>query len=197
MRIVLYLTFLLLCSTDLLLAKQKVFGIGLSRTGTKSLNTALTVLGYKSAHFPVDDVTYEEMIHAQLPFSLLKKNDGITDISTIPYFIQLHKIYPKAKFILTVREKEGWLDGCDRHFRNKIPHTKMAEFLRSAVYGCIFYNRERFAHVYDEHMKRVLDYFEQYPDALLIMPICDGAGWEPLCEFLNEPIPDVAFPRIK
>ncbi|MCZ6834530.1 MAG: hypothetical protein O7G85_02035, partial [Planctomycetota bacterium] len=33
---------------------NKVFGIGLSRTGTRSLNEALTILGIPSCHWPTD-----------------------------------------------------------------------------------------------------------------------------------------------
>jgi hypothetical protein len=30
---------------------------------------------------------------------------------------------------------------------------------------------------------------------LLVMDICGGEGWEKLCPFLNQPTPEVAFPR--
>ncbi len=186
----------ILCHSGCAQAKEKVFGIGLSRTGTKSLNASLKILGYNAVHFP-DDETYKDMVHATMPFRILKNVDAITDVTTIPYFIQLHQIYPNAKFILTVRDKEAWLDGCSTFFQKHPPKFKLKNFIRSAVYGCLYFNRERFSHVYDEHLRKVLSYFEDYPDSLLILPICDGVGWDPLCEFLGEPTPSVPFPRIK
>jgi hypothetical protein len=38
----------------------KVFGIGLSRTGSMSLTEALTILGFRALHFPADPVTQRE-----------------------------------------------------------------------------------------------------------------------------------------
>lgn len=41
--------------------ETKVFGIGLSRTGTVSLATALTALGIEARHYPHDPITQEEL----------------------------------------------------------------------------------------------------------------------------------------
>jgi len=82
---------------------MKVFGIGLSRTGTKSLTEALNMLGINVVHYPNDETTLQELIAGNYEFSLLNSWDGITDITVAPYYAQLDKIYPDSKFILTVR----------------------------------------------------------------------------------------------
>jgi len=40
---------------------QKVFGLGLSKTGTSSLGQALNMLGVKTIDYPHDEKTYEEL----------------------------------------------------------------------------------------------------------------------------------------
>ncbi len=67
--------------------RNKVFGIGLSKTGTKSLVKALKILGYKSVHYPRN-------------LNVLKNYDAAADISVAHAFKELDKKYPKSKFIL-------------------------------------------------------------------------------------------------
>jgi peroxiredoxin len=63
----------------------KIFGIGLSRTGTTSLTEALTLLGYRTLHFPWDEVTRAELYQflachpASAQLSVLQVADAITD----------------------------------------------------------------------------------------------------------------------
>jgi len=45
--------------------------------------------------------------------------------------------------------------------------------------------------VFTEHHEAVRR--EIAPDRLLVFEIAEG--WEPLCRFLNVPVPDVPFPR--
>jgi hypothetical protein len=89
--------------------KTKVFGIGLSQTGTQSLAQALTRLGFNVIHSPDDEVTLRELMIGNYNFSILKDFDGITDITVTPFYAQLDKLFPDSKFILTVRDKESWL----------------------------------------------------------------------------------------
>ena len=68
---------------------MKIFGIGLSRTGTKSLSEALGIMGFKTAHYPCDRKTYIELTTGNYTLSILKKFDGITDITAVPFYPQL------------------------------------------------------------------------------------------------------------
>ncbi len=136
-------------------AKPKVFGIGLSRTGTRSLTFALQVLGFDVCHYPADAETFYELAHAKYDFSVLDEHDGITDITVAPYYAQLDKLYPGSKFILTVREKPSWLKSCRNHWwdRPAFPkvetpeqetYMKTRRLLRAAVFGCYEFDVERF-----------------------------------------------------
>jgi len=89
---------------------NKVFGIGLSHTGTKSLNRALQVLGIQSVHYPLDPVTYRELSESKYRLTILNTFEAITDITVAPFYPQLDKAYPGSKFILTIREKSDWIN---------------------------------------------------------------------------------------
>ena len=187
-------------------SRAKVFGIGLSRTGTRSLTSALQVLGYDTSHYPIDEDTYTELSNGQYDLTLLKDHDGLTDITTVPFYPQLDKAYPGSKFILTVREKEGWLRSCQNHWFNRPAfkktddpddevHLLMRQFLRSAVFGTYAFVPDRFVWVYDQHVKQVKEYFKDRPDDLLIIDICSGEGFEKLAPFLGREEPIEPFPH--
>jgi hypothetical protein len=190
--------------------RNKVFGIGLSRTGTKSLTSALYTLGIKVIHYPDDETTLRELTEGNCNFSVLSQYDGITDITTVPYYAQLHQLFPDSKFILTVRDKDSWLQSMEKHWSDrpafsdpdehcigKETHMTIRRFLRAAVYGCYEFNADRLSYVYDLHYKNVLDYFKNHPDSLLVLDICGGQGWETLCMFLDKPMLNQPFPYTK
>lgn len=183
---------------------SRIFGIGLSRTGTKSLTLALNMIGFKVAHYPDDEITLKELMAGKYNFSILKDFDGITDITVAPYYAQLDKLFPDSKFILTIRDKESWLRSVEAHFGKPVfegtPSNEntmlLKRLLRVAVYGSYSFNEKRFSYVYDLHYRNVTEYFKDRPESLLIINICEGEGWEKLCPFLNLPIFDKSFPFI-
>jgi hypothetical protein len=189
--------------------EPKVFGIGLSRTGTKSLTSALRILGLQTVHYPDDETTLRELVQGNYKFSLLEQFDAITDITVSAFYPQLDRLYPHSKFILTLRDKEEWLDSLERHWQGRpafsdeqenphhATHMHIRRLLRSAVYGCYEFNADRMAYVYDAHVRSVLDYFRDRPQDLLVLNICDGEGWEKLCPFLGKSLVPTPFPFIK
>jgi hypothetical protein len=186
--------------------RPKVFGIGLSRTCTKSLTLALNILGVNVVHYPNDEATYNELVLGQYNFSLLNYYDGITDITVSPFYPHLDRLYPDSKFILTMRDKEAWLASLENHWAsrsafasgsNHSVQMEVRRFLRAAVYGCYTFNRERMSYVYDLHYKNVTEYFKGRPDKLLILNITAGDGWEKLCPFLGKAVVHEPFPDIK
>jgi Sulfotransferase domain len=185
---------------------QKVFGLGLSKTGTASLGEALNMLGINSIHWPHDQKTYDDLRNGNYRLSILQEYQGIVDIPVAPYYAQLDRIYPGSKFILTVRDKDSWIRSAEVHWRLKMETSdgkspekdlelEFAEFISACVYGTIKFNRDRFLHVYDTHLRNVCDYFENRPKDFLIMDICGGDGWEKLCHFLGYSVPKTRFPH--
>lgn len=183
--------------------RPKVFGLGLSRTGTKSLTVALHLLGFNVAHYPTDQESFAAMARGDGRFPLLEHYDGLTDIVTIPFLAELDALYPGSRFVLTVRAKEDWLGSMEEHWRGKslvIPGyedtsaMRVRGLLRAAVFGCYEFNQERLARIYDDHFARVCAYFGDRPEDLLILDIVGGEGWEKLAPFLGYAPPDVPFP---
>lgn len=166
---------------------MKVFGVGLSRTGTTSLTKALRMLGYRTVHFPTSD-------------EQIARHDAATDASVAYRFEELDRAYPGSKFILTVRDEEAWLRSYQQ-FRDQQtrigrdwPMMRQARAVRLAVYGTEEFDRERWRAGYRRHNQRVLEYFANRPGDLLVMDITRGDGWEKLCPFLGKPIPNAPFP---
>ncbi len=182
--------------------QQKVFGVGLSKTGTSSLTEALNQLGVRSIHYPYDERTYNELRDGNYKLSILEEYQGVIDLPVVPFYAQLDRIYPNSKFILTVREKDAWLRSCELHWRlmmgwwdNFPQFRRFHEFISACVYGTLKFNCERFAYVYDTHVRNVREYFKDRPGDLLVIDICGGEGWEKLCPFLGLPIPAAPFPH--
>lgn len=184
---------------------NKVFGVGLSRTGTTSLTDALNLLGIRTMHYPHDDQTFAELARGNYDLSVLREYQGVTDTPVAPFYAQLDRIWPGSKFILTVRDKAQWLQSTEAHWALLKQHGKMAtdegfqafaDFISACVYGTIYFSAERFSYVYDQHVQNVRAYFADRPDDLLILDITKGEGWEKLCGFLGVPVPDHDFPFV-
>jgi len=167
--------------------KSKVFGVGLSRTATTSLTIALLKLGYNAKHYPKPTELVAES----------QNHDALTDIPVILAYRQFDSIYPNAKFILTEREMEPWLDSCERHWgkKKRRKSNPIALLVRRAVFGVEMFDRKLFKVAYRIHRDQVLSYFSGRPGKLLIMNICDGDGYEKLCPFLGLDIPEEPFPH--
>jgi len=175
---------------------MKIFGIGLSKTGTTSLAHALEILGYETRDYP-GLVHYSPGDLTSIDASLLDAYDALTDTPIPSFYRELDVKYPDAKFILTIRDAEGWLKSCKKQFTQKLAdkqneaHTQ----LFMDLYGCAVYDEQKFLAGYDRFVDGVQEYFRGRPDKLLIMNVAAGDGWENLCPFLNKPVPDIPFPK--
>jgi hypothetical protein len=166
--------------------QDKIFGIGLGRTGTKSLAQALRILGYSVIHYAqhVNDIV---------------RHEAATDISVACRFEFLDAIFPRSKFIYTTRNIESWLDSSERAAKTKPPWQKLpAEVIeiRWRTYGAVDFDRQQWKTAYDRHHAQVMTHFKDRPDGLLVMNICQGDGWQKLCSFLACDIPEPPFPNI-
>lgn len=176
--------------------KNKIFGIGLSKTGTTSLGAALEILGYRTKDFP--SVRYIPHFLLHIKAGQLARFDAFTDIPTIPFYKELDRQFPGSRFIYTHREKEGWLKSCELYPRFNLPLQQLPLKiikLRTAIYGTYKFDREKFSAAYDRHHEDVMNYFRHKPEQLLSLDIIGGDEWEPLCSFLNKPVPKTPYPR--
>lgn len=181
---------------------SKVFGLGLSKTGTSSLAEALNQLGIRTIHYPCDESTFECLTNGRYRLPVLEEYQGAVDIPVAPFFAQLDAEYPESRFVLTVREPEAWLRSVELHWElmigwwHQYPDFKrFQEFISACVYGAVGFSRDRFLYSYETHRRNVEHYFRDRPGDLLVLDICGGEGWEALCPFLGAEIPDTPFPH--
>lgn len=167
---------------------SKIFGIGLPRTGTASLSESLDILGFNTRHYPKF-------------VSRASKFDALVDTPICNYFEYLDEEYSGSKFILTIRDLKPWLKSCEnasRRFRwHKLsPDGRCGEEVYKShidLFGTIGFDENKFIYGYFQHTLRVLEYFKNRKDDLLIYEVSEG--WEPLCKFLNKNVPGCSFPH--
>jgi len=185
-----------------------VINIGYSNAGTTSLNEALILLGYSSIHdgwgiYKEDNAsTLQERL---MPFyDNLSNNRNIFDgfISRYNAFTaapttdstileSIIEQYPKAYYICTKRnhrERYKSISKRNKYFyRGRWP---VGEWKKIRLHDWI--EEQKGTDVYiDNVLKNNLDL------NVLEFNICDGGdGWNELCTFLNEEIPNVNFPHL-
>lgn len=175
----------------------KIFGIGLSRTGTASLHNALTILGFNSVHFPRifmvggnDLVFYPNEAHYY---------DAMVDTPVAVFYKKLDDIFCDSKFILTERDIPSWLRSCEKFFSlPSFEGNKIARLIAKKLYGLdgdILFDWNKYLLGYHNHINDIKEYFKDRKQDLLTIDICGGEGWEKLCPFLEVGIPDVPFPH--
>jgi hypothetical protein len=180
----------------------KVFGLGLSKTGTSSLTAALNILGVPSIHYPHDERTLSELQSGEFHLSILENYQSITDLPAVAFYKEFDREFPGSKFVLTVREKSAWLRSCEMHWQlleqwiDNFPEFKRAHtYLSNRVYGGLTFERERFAMAFETHAANVREYFRGRERDFLLLDICSGEGWSKLCAFLETEEPAVPFPH--
>lgn len=190
--------------------RGKVFGIGLNRTGTTSLTKALDILGFRVIHFPFDEITQQEVYRfsrsssQKMKLSLLESHDGITDTVACYLYQALDHAYPGSRFILTVRDKQSWLESCEHLLEELLRplydvnanarYTEYHRFIHTQVYGIPHFDRAIFSQAFDAYHSEAERYFRTKSSQLLVLDICGGEGWDRLAPFLGKPIPEAPFP---
>jgi len=171
-----------------------IFGIGLAKTGTHSLNDALELLGWRSIHYPDPAL----MLGGRFD-EALDGCDAATDAPVAALYRQLDAAIPGSRFILTQRDLEPWLASLEHHMSLQDPASFMGDspkgLLRERLYGTRRFVRQTMIQARTGHRHDALQYFRDRPGDLLVMDICAGQGWETLCPFVGVPAPDRPFPH--
>lgn len=178
---------------------MQILGAGLSKTGTTSLAHALSTLGYETIHCDGERLNHVIFGVANAPnFRVYDDVDAVTDLPTAYFYRELIDAYPNLRVILTVRPEDDWWRSVEHHFNRRFPVADRTEDefrwrLRSLAYGSPMAQEFLFRKRYREHNEGVVA--QVVPDHLLVMDITRGDGWETLCGFLDQPIPNVEFPH--
>ncbi|CAI4213217.1 unnamed protein product [Parascedosporium putredinis] len=139
---------------------QKIFVIGLSKTGTTSLGDALAQLGYHRSGW--EDIRSRWLFHAYTNGrveALLRHTERFGAFEDIPWSLAYREMadaYPTAKFILSLRDsEEDWLSSIRAHTRRRSwnGHTTM--------YGCLRADDcpEKYLAKYRQHSEETVQFF--------------------------------------
>jgi hypothetical protein len=192
----------------------QVIGAGFGRTGTLSLRSALATLGIAPCHHMVEVARNPE----QAPLWAAAARDGATDWRALlagfgaavdwpaaAFWRDLASVFPTARVILTVRDAASWhasfLETIVAHTAGLAPPPGSAlravyDLTRELVLDGVFAGRaDDVVHairVYEEHNREVIATIAE--ERLLVYDVAQG--WEPLCRFLDRPVPQEPFPRL-
>ena len=160
--------------------KNKIFGIGLNKTGLTSLGN------YNLYCSP----TYENIVKAKNNINeIYEIADNFEIFEDQPWpliFKELYYKYPESKFILTIRKNdEEWFDSLVRNSQKKGPTKQSLE-----VYGYYDPNESnKLDHliIYKNHNSDVINFFKKNnPNKLLILSTDDFNKEEKIYNFLEK-----------
>jgi len=183
----------------------KIIGAGFPRTGTTSLKMSLEMLGFDKAYHFKDLIAKPE----KLKYWLSLENTGTTDYDQLfegyqasvdfpgyPYYKLLMKQYPDAKVILTLRDFDSWYTSNLNTIWQVKPTNACLDYMRNTYlikhFDGHFDSKEKAEQVYHAHNNEVIAHVPK--EQLLVYEVKDG--WEPLCSFLDCPLPDEAMPHL-
>ena len=175
---------------------NKVFGIGLPKTGTVSLQKCLTGMGFRTLHFPE---YFLKDVYINGNYEWPDTWDAIVNFGET-FYASLDEQYPNSKFIYTMRSVEDWLKSVEKHFKQWGKH-KPYQLPMIDVFGSLVYNEARCRELYETHYSSIHHYFytkydsiEKFKGKLLVLRLENNDVSEKLAKFLGKSA--VEFPHL-
>jgi len=202
----------------------KIIGSGMGRTGTHSLKEALEQLGFGKCYHMIELLNNPKGLPCFVDAENGKNPDwdslftgylSAIDYPVAKYYKQLIAKYPNAKVIHTVRDPESWYNSCmqtifwaskpnasriikmlvrmpfSKDLRKRLPVLKYNGMLVDKEFGKNLKDKATVIKKYNERTEEVLATVPK--ERLLVFKAQDG--WEPLCKFLNVPVPSTPYPK--
>ncbi|RDH35433.1 P-loop containing nucleoside triphosphate hydrolase protein, partial [Aspergillus welwitschiae] len=204
----------------------QVIGGGLSRTGTASFSAALEILldgpiyhgGTQTTMGPpIEMKSWIEILRVWLAgdrstaLSLMRRRTegyaAITDSPASHFVPELIELYPEAKVIVTVRDRDAWVKSMAQisslatmwFLRGVLlPLPGMRHFVTyieclQAQWDTRYDGCRDNTWIYDRHIEWLKEVVPA--DRLVFFNVKEG--WEPLCRALGKEVPkDIPFPRV-
>lgn len=204
---------------------MQVIGAGFGRTGTLSLRVAFEQLGFGPTMHGSVVAGNPPLIRRWLAADedpsnadwddLLGVYESTVDWPAAAYWQELAEHYPDAKVVLSVRDPQSWYDSMRRTLlwpALSVPKpvrralgtfaVKTAQWFppipalcQKVIFDRVLDNRldrDGAVEVFQRHIEEVKAKLPA--DRLLVYSVAEG--WEPLCTFLEVPVPPTEFPRI-
>ena len=180
---------------------QRIFGIGMNKTGTSSLKRCFKIL---SLH-PIAPTSGSSPETRRANRRLFKKGEYEPALrlaqryrafedrpwNVWEMYKHLDSRFPDSRFILTVRDPDNWWRSVERWVT--IVKPWMAEKYRIHLRSPSLHKHDMIS-CYLQYNREVIEYFEGN-ESLLVMDIEKGDGWKPVCAFLDCPVPEKPFPH--
>lgn len=203
---------------------MKVILAGYPKTGTKSLRDAFLELGLSNYDFPENYLFLGDQWTKILTEGGTTEDfrrmfgdvDTITDLPGSYFWQEIHEAFPDSKIILTMRRNEDeWWKSFERQmatgdrlihrilpllspsyyrfnaFLKKLSFVVFGTFGSNPVIGKNKINELVLKGKYRRHNAHVMHSAPK--NKLLVYNLDDG--WEPLCKFLDCPVPNKPFPH--
>jgi hypothetical protein len=175
---------------------DKIFGIGLSRTGTTSLHYAVTILGYRSRHY------VPELFEGLAQFDSLNNYQAFFDTPVPAMYRELSKKYPKALFILTTRPVDSWILSMRKMFAEKgkqwgFDSNPDLMNYHTKIYRSANFDEDLFRSNYIRFHEEVHHWFSKQNNLMTINLWECSEPWAMLCDKLELDRPGIKFPHIK
>ena len=185
----------------------KIVGSGLGRTGTKSMQTALNMLGVGPCHHMVEVFMHPESMALWVEASrgkdvwdeIFKDYQSAVDFPTAAYWREVAAKYPDAKVLHTTRDPDQWFESATSTILS--PQSPAVTGTATGLQAEFFESFTRGLRPHLGDRAWMTDYFRRHDEEvkaafpaerLLVYHV--GSGWEPLCKFLGVPVPDAPYP---
>jgi hypothetical protein len=184
----------------------KIVGSGLGRTGTKSMQTALNLLGFGPCHHMVEVFAQPESMQLWIDANegrpnwdlIFKDYQSMVDYPGAAHWQAIAHHYPDAKVLHTVRDPDKWFDSTQATIFAPQSHPRTeGDSVQSRFFASFMgplgerINDRGFM---TEHFRRHTEAVKAAiaPERLLVYEV--GEGWERLCKFLGVPVPSEPYP---
>jgi hypothetical protein len=177
--------------------KNKIFGVGVMKTGLTTLGECLRVLGFNLQYFSAKGLNEYSSEERVIIKKMLSEHNAFVDLPWLLMYRELYDRFPDAKFILTVRDENEWYQSLWWHLMKIGGSFKWAKLIagKDADVVQTKKGKELAIHLYENHNEKVKDFFIDKPGSLLVIDITRENQWHPICGFLNQRIPELPFPH--
>jgi len=170
---------------------MKCFPVSLHRTGTRSMSELLSrycsVLQYPVRHGGVDMESKIEGREHDLEFitdilsPALDSYDSVTDVPLPVLYRQLYSRYPKAKFILLLRNPFDWVRSVRRHLGKRafLPYERVQywHYLKERPLAMSDIDDQQLLRMLAQHTASIIEFFQQKaPEALGVFELRPESG---------------------
>jgi hypothetical protein len=178
-------------SESRVVARPKMFGVGIAKSGTKTLGRCFRELGYRNCSIR-DDLAPAAVGEPAVVLAATGDFDSFEDFPWFWFYEPLATRYPDARFVLTRRrDDDTWRRSFHNHMRT-IPAERIELGRQLAEH---FLPGAPIDDLHRVHNERVRVFFADKPGRLLEVCWEETPSWDLLCSFLGQPVPDVPFPH--